>query len=646
VAAVGRAALPLLACLLIALGAFTLGYAGNEDFGWYLASGDEILAHGAIPERDPFLYTSAERDTWVTSAAAQRTWVTHSWLWTVELAWLRGHFGLEGVAVASTLCAALLATLVYTRARLDRFGLVNGAVCALALAACLDRFTPRTDLASLLLWVVFLVLLERPGLGWPRVVLLCALQALWANLHGGFPLGIFAGAAYAAAEPRRRRLALVGLLALASLLPPSLGQERLAGAWAFVRQLTATGAGRAASPIAEWQPTFAAGLTAPALFWLAWLALGGAAFAAARPPLRLARVAVFAGTAVLALSASRFVPFFALTSAIVTLEQLSELRFALALPSRLRPLHALATAASGALLLAIAASLWISRAALDGGRGRTGFVALRPEFSAPGAAEYLRSAPGPIFNEIALGGDLIDALYPEHTLFIDTRNLSARVLAEYRRAMARPEAWHALAQRYGFRTAVLSNLSFAPSPLRRQLAHDPRWRLVFLDPQASVFERVEGAPAPRIEPTGRWGDAAPFLPPGGPGPQAWIGRYGRALLLETLRAYSDLDQLAALETVATLGLERLPGDAELLAHRGYARLRQGRTLEAADDYTAALQAAPENAGMRLNLARALARSGRGADALAQIDAVLARSPGNADARRLRARLAPSPRPAP
>ena len=67
--AVRRRALPLLACLLVALAAFTLGYVGNEDFGWYLASGDVILARGAIPERDPFLYTSAQQSTWVTSGA-------------------------------------------------------------------------------------------------------------------------------------------------------------------------------------------------------------------------------------------------------------------------------------------------------------------------------------------------------------------------------------------------------------------------------------------------------------------------------------------------------------------------------------------------------------------------------------------------
>jgi tetratricopeptide (TPR) repeat protein len=648
---VRRSALPLLACLLLALAAFTLGYVGNEDFGWYLASGDEILARGGIPDRDPFLYTSSRQDTWVTSGAQQRTWVTHSWGWTVVLAALRRGFGLEGIAVFSTISAALLTALVYTRARLDRFGLANAALTSLALAASLDRFTPRTDLASALLLVAFLVLLDtaRP-LRWPRVAALCALQALWANLHGGFPLGVGVAAAYALGDRSARdgapRLALVPLLCAASLLPPGLGVERVAGALAFARELLATGAGREASPIAEWQPTYAAGLTAPALFHLAWTALGAASFAATRPPIRLARAVAFAGLALLGAAATRFVSLFALAAALVTLANLATLRAPLAAwlarprPAALRALHAGSAALACALLLATAAALWISRAALDGRSPRAGFTALRPEFTAPGAAAFIRAQrlPGPIFNDIALGGDLIDALHPDFALFVDTRNLSARVLAAYRQAVARPQAWSALAQREGFRTVVLSNLSFASPPLRKQLAQDPAWRLAFLDPQASVFVRAEHASDARIEPMGRWGDAVPFVPRGGPGPQGWIQRYGRALLLSYLRALADLGQLAPLDQVATRALARLPGDGAVHAFRGYARLRQGRALEASEDYAAAVEADPGDVTARIGLVRALLRGGRADEARPQLDALDALAPGNAAAQRLRARL--------
>src|SRR5262249_24179029 len=157
---------------------YTAGYVGNEDFWWYLASGDQIVESGQIPERDPFLYTSSERSTWVTSGEVQRTWVTHSWLWTVALAELDRHLGLEGIALASALCVGGIAILIFRRARLDRLGLANALLVALALAASASRFTPRADLATCSLLVVYLALLDRPSpLGWGRVAVLAALQA-------------------------------------------------------------------------------------------------------------------------------------------------------------------------------------------------------------------------------------------------------------------------------------------------------------------------------------------------------------------------------------------------------------------------------------------------------------------------------------
>lgn len=675
-------AVPLLVCLLLALGAFTAGYVGNEDFGWYLASGDEILERGAIPERDPFLYTSSQHDVWVTSGARQRTWVTHSWGWTLLLASLRRGFGLEGIAVFSTWCAALLAVLLFSRAQLDRFGLVGGLLTAAALAASLDRFTPRTDLVSALGLVVFLALLERsPPLRWRRVALLCGLQALWANLHGGFPLGIALAAAYLAGDAQRtdslhdtqradsardeqeRRalptdaarapaLALLPLLVLASLLPPQLGLERIAGALAFARELFATGAGHSASPILEWQPTFAAGLSGPALFHLGWMALGAASFALAQPPLRRSRALAFAGMALLGAAATRFVSLFALVAAFVVLSNLAAIRtplrarLAAARHPALRALHVLATAIACAALVAMAAALWRSRHALDGrdaldGRAEhAGFVAMRPEFTAPGAAAYLlaQRPPGPIFNEISLGGDLIDALHPHYPLFIDTRNLSAALLDEYRHALARPAAWSALARRERFGIVVLSNLSFSSSALRRQLGADAAWRLAFLDPQACVFVRNDVAVPQQLVPAGRWGDAAPFLPPGGHGPQRFVQRYGRSLLLAYLRALADLAQPVPLDAIATRALERLPDDGTLLAYRGYARLQLGRAAEAAEDYAGAVRDAPADVSARLGLARALIRSGRAEQALPQIDAALALAPGHRAATRLRARI--------
>jgi hypothetical protein len=286
-------ALPLLLSLLAATAAYSLGYLGNEDFWWYLASGDTIVEGGEIPSRDLFLYTSDERATWVTTSLEQRTWVTHSWLWTVVLSLLNRTLGLWSVAVFSMLCVTTLVTLVFTRARLDRFGLANGLIATSALVVSIERFTPRTELVSCLLFVVALVLLERSRpLGWRSVALLAGLQWLWSNLHGGYVLGIFAGLAYGVggflqgrragqnAEPRGPEgsappstaplLWLGPILCIASVATPALGVERLQSAIAFVEQLGTTAGGGATSPIHEWQRTYASGVDQLAWSHASW----------------------------------------------------------------------------------------------------------------------------------------------------------------------------------------------------------------------------------------------------------------------------------------------------------------------------------------------------------------------------------------
>jgi hypothetical protein len=664
-------ALPLLLSLLAAIAAYSLGYLGNEDFWWYLASGDTIVEGGEIPSRDLFLYTSDERATWVTTSLEQRTWVTHSWLWTVVLSLLNRTLGLWSVAVFSMLCVTTLVTLVFTRARLDRFGFANGLIATSALVVSIERFTPRTELVSCLLFVVALVLLERSRpLGWRSVALLAGLQWLWSNLHGGYVLGIFAGLAYGvggflqerragqdakprgpegSAPPSTAPLLWLGpILCIASVATPALGVERLQSAIAFVEQLGTTAAGAATSPIHEWQRTYASGGGELAWSHAAFLCLGAVSFAAQRPPRSLPRFLVFAGTALLGITAKRFVSVFAITTAVVTLANFAELHKAI--PPRFqwlravwaRAIHALATAALCALLLSTAVALWISRDALGGSEPGASFVRVRPEFSAPGAAEYIREhdLPGPIFNEIALGGYLIHALHPEYQLFIDTRNLSDAVLRDYLRAVASPKAWRALQQRHGFRTVVLGNLVFAPLPLRRLLAADPEWRLVFVDPQAAVFLRSEGEPPPgEYDFFGRTGvDAAPFLPPSGPGFQRRMRRLGLAFLWEYLRALSELGQFGAVERLATNGLAAEPGDAVLLEFRGLARLARGRPKLAVADYREVVAKTPENIDARIAYARALYRSGRAEAALLQMEKARQLDPANEAALELRRRI--------
>src|ERR1700681_3781330 len=111
----GREWLFLFVPVLAVAASLSLGYLWNEDFWWYLTSGRYLLEHLHFPKTDPFLYTSGNG----------LAWVYHSWLWTVVIAVVHRLAGLDGVVVFHSLVAVALCFLIYTRGKVDRYGLVN-----------------------------------------------------------------------------------------------------------------------------------------------------------------------------------------------------------------------------------------------------------------------------------------------------------------------------------------------------------------------------------------------------------------------------------------------------------------------------------------------------------------------------------------
>src|SRR4029079_5970152 len=114
------------------------------------------------------------------------------WLWDLGAALLHQRWGLAGVVLASLLVIAFASVLLY-RLVYRRCGnpLVSIVLTGLAAAAASIHWFARPHLITMLLLVVFLAILERVREGgtwllWPLPVLMIP----WANLHGGFLIGI------------------------------------------------------------------------------------------------------------------------------------------------------------------------------------------------------------------------------------------------------------------------------------------------------------------------------------------------------------------------------------------------------------------------------------------------------------------------
>lgn len=158
---------------------------GHYDLGWHLAAGDLIRDRGSVPFHDPWSFTSEGRQ-----------WFNLSWLWDAIASALFQHANFGGLILLVLACGAAIAGYLIS------VGLSSGApaiaVGMSVLVACVlypayaafpnIYLTASPNMFTMLFAVMFYSeCLKRTK----RVFLLPAIMLLWANLHGGFPLGLF-----------------------------------------------------------------------------------------------------------------------------------------------------------------------------------------------------------------------------------------------------------------------------------------------------------------------------------------------------------------------------------------------------------------------------------------------------------------------
>jgi hypothetical protein len=669
--------LVLLAPILALVASLTLGYLWNEDFWWYLTSGQEILERGGrLPAEDPFLYTADEGGA---------GWVYHSWLWTVLVALAHQLGGLTGVQVFHAATAAALVALLYTTARVDRFGLVNALAVLLFVVTMRHRLDGKAEVATWMMVVLFFWLLDRrERFTWKIGAALAGLQALWASLHGGYPLGIFLAACYGVGgwvEGRLRRgtpraaegdgggsrhppLWFPALLGAAALADPRLLAERLeALKLPFGLDETQPTAGSGTMLILEWRSPFSPLVEGASFAWLyvAAAALGLLSFALVRPR-SLPRFLFFAGMAVLGATALRHLSGLALAAALVTLANLADRtvpapgkrarKRKARRPALRRWAYPAACALLGAFLTAGAVALWRARAGFDVG-GSQDFFAHRPAIWSPGAAEFLREheLPGPIFHDYQLGAYLAFYLHPERRMFIDARALDPALIERYTEMVSSEAAWRRAEARYGFRTAVLGHFSqTVRSPLGAALHRDPRWRLVYVSPLAVVFVKDDRATPPGIR-LRAGADASsprvPYVTP--PGALGALGRWWQRALLhdspmnhlvEYLANLGHLGLARDVEELATEALAARPDHPLLLRQRCAARAVRGDLTAAREDCRRAHASRPDDPQVVALYCAVLDRTGDHETARSLLRQALRDHPDDPGLRQLLDRLSP------
>jgi hypothetical protein len=175
----------------------------DPDTYWHIATGKWILSERAFPRHDIFSHT-----------AAGQPWVNVEWLAQLILFSIYDWFGWRGLVLLCGLVIALTFVLLYVLLARELRPAAALLAAAVSFAFASNHFLARPHLLTfpiIVVWTAFVARAcdenRRPSL-W-----LLPLMVLWANLHGGFTLGLVLAAGFgleatiAAPSAERRRVA-------------------------------------------------------------------------------------------------------------------------------------------------------------------------------------------------------------------------------------------------------------------------------------------------------------------------------------------------------------------------------------------------------------------------------------------------------
>ncbi len=461
----------------------------QTDFWHHLARGRAMAARGEMVDRDLFSCT----------VPPDQSFQDANWLTQLSYYHLYAAGGLPLVQlVNSLLLTAMMAGLVWLCWRGSRSLTLAAGLAAFAFLGLWQLLLIRPQTLSLLLFVALYGVLELSLAR--RAWLLAAppILALWANLHGGFPIGLvlvgcyLVAAGWDAACTRGRSWWRDGQLWAMALCLTACGLATLLNpyGWRVYQYVLHTSGVAAARHIDEWMPP---GLdlvvskvwVVSVLGLIVLFALPGR-----RPPARaICLVLCFLP---LACGSVRMVAWWLLVATPIAGAQLAAVLPPRFLSEEDNRRATAGTALTFALLVAVSVlSLpWLERwnpvlTALH----RTG----RPESQLQAAAERLRERrpTGRLFSRFEWGEYLGWSLAPDYRVFMDGRIeiYSDRVWCDYSAVTRGRADWQQVLDGYGVDCLLLDTAGGYHADLLPQVERSPEWERAFESGRVVVFLR-------------------------------------------------------------------------------------------------------------------------------------------------------------
>ena len=445
-----------------------------------------MLDKGSLLTQDIFSHT-----------AKGISWTAHEWLAEVIMAGLHRWAGLQGVVLFYFLIAALSFWLLFRLARRLTNDWLALLWVSMAFAFSMTHLLARPHIFSWLFGVCTLALLLHGG---RKRLLLPLIIALWANLHGGFVLGLVLQAIFMAGAIldtickdgfsqwrtalRSQKFALIILLAslAASGLNP-FGYHLLIFPFLVTKTAFTTGIGEWLAPDMQKEIFFR--------FYLLMVI-----FIISLPRLQVdwtnRLLLLFWVNA--SLAHGRYISmatvFLVPLLAQVGNQLMSQLKLSFRKNTKtsnnlnLSPYSGI-IATAGVFIFLFAASTFHSpfRPFM------TAIVSVNNENHPVEAVSFLNSTslPGKMFNKYGWGGYLIYALAPSQEVFIDGRAdmYGEDLFGEYRKVVAIDKDIETILEKHEVNWVIYPH----DTPLVRYLLAGNRWRKIYQDEEASVLLR-------------------------------------------------------------------------------------------------------------------------------------------------------------
>ncbi len=468
------------------------------DLWWTVKLGELLVASGQLDHSAALTYTA------YTTPQINAQWLAQVFYFQ---AYRLGD--LEGVAFMTAIVATATFGLLYLACRVVGASPPLAALSTLiGMSASMTNLSPRPQIFAYPLFTLTLLLLlvsaRRPLalIGLPLAV------ALWANVHGSFPLGVvlvgifLAGAVLERLVQRVRPLAILRdrrVLALGATLvlcAAAMGLNPYGyGILGYV-------VGLASNPIirqyvTEWAPTTFGEMTGTIYFATLFVFVIAAHLSSRRLTATEALLAM--AVALLGLQSIRSVIWWGIGAAPIVARLLSDVPIPPELHARVQQANRPVGGGSRTLLNALVAALWLLALLasipwlkpinpLLPPAKRTMFG---PELPLRATA-FLRDTPqgARMFNYQGWGGYLEWALGPQQRTFVDGRIEvhSPQVYLDYLTVESGGARWEEILAGYGADHLILSQIY--QGYLIALVRESPRWRVTYEDDQAVVFVRL------------------------------------------------------------------------------------------------------------------------------------------------------------